>query len=91
MTLVGPAGTGKTFLALLAALDKLLIEHQYEQVLISRPVVPLGPDIGFLPGNIEEKLHSWMQPIYDNMDFILHAVNAASQMAVYILQERTSI
>ena len=83
VTLVGSAGTGKTFLALLAALHKLLVEHEYEKVLVTRPVIPLGPDIGFLPGDIQEKLHSWMQPIYDNMDFITHSVNAASQMAVY--------
>ena len=83
VTLVGPAGTGKTFLALLAALHKLLIEHAYEKILVTRPVIPLGPDIGYLPGDIQEKLHSWMQPIYDNMDFITHSVNAAKQMAVY--------
>ena len=83
VTLVGPAGTGKTFLALLAALHKLLIEHEYEKILVTRPVIPLGPDIGFLPGDIQEKLHSWMQPIYDNMDFITHSVNAATHMAVY--------
>ncbi len=83
VTLVGPAGTGKTFLALLAALHKLLIEHAYEKVLVTRPVIPLGPDIGYLPGDIQEKLHSWMQPIYDNMDFITHSINAAGSMAVY--------
>ncbi len=83
VSLIGPAGTGKTFLILLAALHKALIEQEYEKILITRPVVPLGPDIGYLPGDIQEKLHSWMQPIYDNMDFISHAVNAASQMALY--------
>ena len=83
VTLVGPAGTGKTFLALLAALHKLLVEHKYEKILVTRPVIPLGPDIGYLPGDIQEKLHSWMQPIYDNMDFITHSVNVASQMAAY--------
>ncbi len=83
VTLVGSAGTGKTFLALLAGLHKVLIEHEYEKMLVTRPVIPLGPDIGFLPGDIQEKLHSWMQPIYDNMDFITHSVNAASQMAAY--------
>lgn len=83
VTLVGSAGTGKTFLALLAGLHKILIEQEYEKLLVTRPVIPLGPDIGFLPGDIQEKLHSWMQPIYDNMDFITHSVNAASQMAVY--------
>ena len=83
VTLVGSAGTGKTFLALLAGLHKVLIEHEYEKMLVTRPVIPLGPDIGFLPGDIQEKLHSWMQPIYDNMDFITHSINAANQMAVY--------
>lgn len=71
--LVGPAGTGKTFLALLAALHQILIEDKYEKLLVSRPVVPLGSDIGYLPGDIQEKLRSWMQPIYDNMDLIAHA------------------
>lgn len=83
VTLFGPAGTGKTFLALLAALHKVLVEHEFEKILVTRPVIPLGPDIGFLPGDVHEKLHSWMQPIYDNMDFIAHSANAARQMAVY--------
>lgn len=83
VTLIGPAGTGKTFLALLAALHQILIEHDFEKILVTRPVIPLGPDIGFLPGDIHEKLHSWMQPIYDNMDFIAHSVNAANQMSIY--------
>jgi PhoH-like ATPase len=73
--LFGPAGTGKTFLALLAGLHKVLIEDEYEKMLVSRPVTPLGRDIGFLPGTIEEKLHSWMLPIYDNMQFIVHAAH----------------
>lgn len=83
VTLIGPAGTGKTFLALLAALHKVLIEHEFEKILVTRPVIPLGNDIGYLPGDIQEKLHSWMQPIYDNMDFITHSANAANQMAIY--------
>ncbi len=83
VTLIGPAGTGKTFLALLAGLHQVLIEHDFEKILVTRPVIPLGPDIGYLPGDIHEKLHSWMQPIYDNMDFITHSVNAAQQMSIY--------
>lgn len=79
VTLAGPAGTGKTFLALACALHELLVEQSYEKVLVTRPVIPLGPDIGYLPGDIHEKLHSWMQPIYDNMDFIVHMANAARQ------------
>lgn len=70
--LSGPAGTGKTFLALAAGLYQVLVADQYEKMLISRPVIPLGPDIGYLPGDIQEKLQSWMQPIYDNMDFLFH-------------------
>jgi len=75
VTLLGPAGTGKTFLALLAGLDKVLVHDDYSKMLVARPVVPLGRDIGYLPGTLEEKLHSWMLPIYDNMEFILHSAN----------------
>ncbi len=75
ITLLGPAGTGKTFLALLAGLDKVVVHDDYKKMLVSRPVVPLGRDIGYLPGTLEEKMHSWMLPIYDNMEFILHSIN----------------
>ena len=75
VTLLGPAGTGKTFLALLAGLHKVLVEDEFQKMLISRPVIPLGRDIGFLPGDLKEKLHNWMLPIYDNMEFIVHSVN----------------
>lgn len=76
--LFGPAGTGKTFLALLAGLHQLFINKNYDRMIISRPVVPLGRDIGFLPGTVEEKLHSWMMPIYDNMQYIMHTINKSS-------------
>jgi len=78
--LFGPAGTGKTFLALLAALHKILVEDNYEKMLITRPVVPLGRDIGYLPGTMEEKLHSWMLPVFDNMEFIMHTINMARHL-----------
>ena len=74
VTLLGSAGTGKTFLALLAGLHQVLISNEYRKMLVSRPVVPLGRDIGYLPGTMEEKLLNWMQPVYDNVDFILHNV-----------------
>lgn len=77
VTLIGPAGTGKTFLTLLAGLEKVIFSDEYEKILISRPVIPLGPDIGYLPGDIREKLLSWMQPIYDNMELILHSAQTA--------------
>ncbi|MGA9530845.1 MAG: PhoH family protein [Candidatus Babeliales bacterium] len=73
VSLFGPAGTGKTFLALLVGLHEVLIKNNYEKMLIARPVVPLGRDIGFLPGTLQEKLYSWMLPVYDNIDFIVHS------------------
>ena len=78
--LFGPAGTGKTFLALLASLHQLFVSKSYDRLIISRPVVPLGRDIGFLPGTVEEKLHSWMMPIYDNMQYIMHTINKSHNL-----------
>ena len=79
VSLLGPAGTGKTFLALLAGLFSTLTQHTYKKMLVSRPIVPLGQDIGFLPGDVQEKLHSWMQPIYDNMELITHTMNSSQK------------
>ncbi len=70
VSLVGKAGTGKTLLAIAAGLVKTVDEGIYHRLLVSRPVFPLGKDIGFLPGSIEDKLNPWMQPIYDNIDFL---------------------
>jgi PhoH-like ATPase len=70
VTLVGTAGTGKTLLAIAAGLQKVADEGRYSRLLISRPVVPMGKDIGYLPGDIREKLTPWMQPLYDNFDLI---------------------
>jgi len=71
VTLVGRAGTGKTLLALAAGLEKTIEQRTYQRLVVSRPVFPLGKDIGFLPGDIEEKLRPWMQPIRDNLDFLM--------------------
>ena len=70
VTLLGQAGTGKTLLALACGLRKVFDENLYSRILISRPVIPLGRDIGYLPGTKEEKLFNWMQPIYDNLEFL---------------------
>ncbi len=71
VTMVGKAGTGKTLLAIAAALHKVMEEGIYHKLLVSRPIFPLGRDIGYLPGDVEEKLNPWMQPIYDNVEFLM--------------------
>lgn len=76
VTLSGKAGTGKTLLALAAGLLKVEDEHKYKKLLIARPVVPMGKDIGYLPGEKEEKLRPWMQPIYDNLEFLFDTKKA---------------
>ena len=73
VTLVGKAGTGKTLLAIAAGLQQVVDEERYNRLLVSRPVMPMGRDLGFLPGDVEEKLRPYMQPIYDNLDFIVAA------------------
>lgn len=70
VTLIGPAGTGKTLLALACGMRKVFDENVYSRILVSRPIMPLGRDIGYLPGTKEEKLFNWMQPIYDNLEFL---------------------
>jgi PhoH-like ATPase len=70
VTLIGRAGTGKTLLGLAAGLQKVVEESRYRRLAVSRPVVPMGNDLGYLPGDINEKLRPWMQPIYDNLEFL---------------------
>lgn len=71
VSLVGKAGTGKTLLALAAGLNQVVESDRYKRLVVSRPVSPLGKDIGYLPGTKEEKVTPWMQPIYDNMEILL--------------------
>lgn len=92
VTLVGQAGTGKTLLALAAALQNTIDDRLYRRVLVSRPIMPLGKDIGFLPGSKDEKLHLWMQPIFDNLEFIFDRylggeVKAEDQLA-FLLESK---
>ncbi|MGG1877721.1 PhoH family protein [Paenibacillus cisolokensis] len=76
VTITGKAGTGKTLLALAAGLSKVEDEHKYKKLLIARPVVPMGKDIGYLPGEKDEKLRPWMQPIYDNLEYLFDTKKA---------------
>jgi len=73
VALTGDAGTGKTLLALAAGVHHVIKKGRiYEQVLVTRPTVPMGKDLGYLPGDVREKLTPWMQPIFDNMEVILN-------------------
>ncbi|MEK9144256.1 MAG: PhoH family protein [Elusimicrobiota bacterium] len=71
ITLVGMPGSGKTLLALAAGLEQVLNEHAYRRMLVARPVIPVGHDIGFLPGTKQEKLNTWMGAIFDNLEFLM--------------------
>lgn len=72
VTILGSAGCGKSLLAIAASLELVLSEDsKYEKLLVSRPVVPMGRDIGFLPGPIDEKMRPWLSPIEDNLEFLL--------------------
>ena len=78
VTLVGKAGSGKTLCAIAAGLEQTLDDHPmsnqrsiYTRLIVSRPVEPLGKDIGFLPGTMEEKMEPWLKPIQDNLKFLM--------------------
>ncbi|MDG3073416.1 PhoH family protein [Bacillus halotolerans] len=73
VTLIGKAGTGKTLLALAAGLLQTEDLGIYKKLVVARPIVPVGKDIGYLPGEKEEKLRPWMQPIFDNLEFLFNA------------------
>jgi PhoH-like ATPase len=72
VTMVGKAGTGKTLLAIAAGLQKTMEDGVYQKLLVSRPIFPLGRDLGYLPGSVEEKLNPWMQPIFDNVEYLMN-------------------
>ena len=71
VSLVGKAGCGKTLIALAAGLKQILDDGTYKKLIVSRPVQPMGRDIGFLPGTLEEKMMPWIAPIQDNLEFLM--------------------
>ncbi len=81
VSLVGKAGTGKTIIALAAGLAKTLDEGRYRKLLVSRPIFPMGRDIGYLPGDVEQKLNPWMQPIFDNVEYLMGADSSHKKAA----------
>lgn len=70
VSLVGKAGTGKTLMAIASGLERTVGAEEFTRLLVSRPIQPMGRDLGYLPGDVSEKLGPWMQPIFDNMDFL---------------------
>ncbi len=79
VTLIGQAGTGKTLFALAAGLVATLQAERYEKMLVSRPVIPLGRDIGYLPGTKDEKMKLWMQPIFDNLAYLMGLIQSSQE------------
>ncbi len=91
VTLIGIAGTGKTLLAMAAALYKTLEEKQYSRVLVSRPIIPMGKDIGYLPGAKQVKMSHWMQPIFDNIEIIIDSSKKQNIKSVDSLLQSKSL
>lgn len=87
VSLVGKAGTGKTLLALAAGLYKTLDEGRFQRLLVSRPIFPMGRDIGYLPGDVEQKLNPWMQPIFDNIEFLMGSDKKAAGRAQELINQ----
>jgi len=81
VTLLGSAGTGKTLLALAGGMHKVFNEQRYDKLLVARPIMPMGRDIGYLPGDKDEKLNAWMQPIFDNLTYLLSTRGSHLQQA----------
>lgn len=82
VTLVGAAGTGKTLIAIASGLSMVIRDKKFSRVTVSRPVVPMGHDIGFLPGEKSQKMSPWMQPIFDNLEFIIERSNRQNVKSV---------
>lgn len=80
VSLIGKAGTGKTLLAAAAAVQQTLETKVYKKVLISRPIQPVGRDIGYLPGNKNEKMEPWIQPIRDNLEYLFDGATKKSTL-----------
>ena len=82
VSLVGKAGSGKTLLALATALEQTFQTKQYKKIVVTKPVEPVGKDIGFLPGSMEEKMMPWLAPIQDNLQFLMGNDKATLEMYI---------
>ena len=70
VTLMGKAGTGKTLLAMAAGLKRTALDREFHRLVVARPTISMGKELGFLPGSLEEKLAPWMQPIHDALEML---------------------
>ena len=70
VTTIGSAGSGKTLLAIAAGIQQVLCKHIYNKIIITRPIMPVGKDIGFLPGTVNEKMEEWIRPFKNNIEYI---------------------
>lgn len=94
VTLLGAAGTGKTLMTLVCGLQKAVEENVYRKLIICRPIVPVGKDIGFIPGTKEEKLSTWMGAIYDNLEYVMdkrHPEGAIEKFEYLLQNEKVEI
>jgi len=79
VSLLGQAGTGKTLLALAAGLEQVIEARRYSEIIMTRATVPVGEDIGYLPGTEEEKMQPWMGALEDNLEVLNKGDSSASQ------------
>jgi PhoH-like ATPase len=89
VTIIGKAGTGKTLLAVAAGVSQALDKKAFRRLLVSRPVIAMGKDIGYLPGDVNEKLNPWMQPLFDAFDFLASARPALKDIREIIARSET--
>ena len=82
VTLVGKAGSGKTLLALAAGLEQTFETNKYKKIVVTKPVEPVGKDIGFLPGTMQEKMMPWLAPIQDNLQYLMGDDRATLEMYI---------
>ena len=89
VTIIGKAGTGKTLLAVAAGVSQALDRKAFRRLLVSRPVIAMGKDIGYLPGDVNEKLNPWMQPLFDAFDFLASSRPALKDIREAIAKSET--
>jgi PhoH-like ATPase len=88
VTLTGKAGCGKTLLAVAAGLEQVIEQKKYDRLIVTRPIVSVGKEIGFLPGTLEEKMAPWIAPIRDQLSFLFKGENG-DQTLEWMLEKKT--